>query len=327
MPETLLSPSNVLLFGRIVEDLRVVRPQLAGHDVHAASTDNVDPANPPAQIDGVNLNDADVRRVLLKDQSNAVENGIYRVDVQNNALVLEPRAVNAELGDRANVTAGDVNGGRSFVATFVETRQDKNNTTHIEVAEAGHDPFVVPRPMSNEQLASQLNTDTTDDENRPHIARIYAFSYETAFVEIPTPTYFLVHGPGVDVTEIVGQGLRKYAANRAARAPGGPSLSGLPAMDFQFAEDMKGWSYDKADYTIRFDVQAGMLEQVLLDIEVGEEMMAMGGASVRGASVRGASVRGASVRGASVRGASVRGASVRGASVRGASVRGVDGDI
>ena len=97
---------------------------------------------------------------------------------------------------------------------------------------------------------------------------------------------------------------------RQSRAPDEPSRSGLGAQDFSFADDLKVWSYDKSDFTVRLDVDSGTFEQVLLDIIFGSDVAGMPGVS--GASVRGASVRGASVRGASVRGASVRGASVRG---------------
>lgn len=162
------------------------------------------------------------------------------------------------------------------------------------------------RKGKNRQLAKQFNADS-------HFARIYAFSYEGAYYELPWPALFLVHGEGESVTD------GNLPSGHAARAPTKPAQTGLSAADFQFSDDIQYWSYDKADYTIRMDVETGMFEQVLLDMMFGDDWL---GNSVAGASVRGASVRGASVRGASVRGASVRGASVRGASVRGASVRG-----
>ncbi len=165
------------------------------------------------------------------------------------------------------------------------------------------------RKGKNRQLAEQFNKDSK-------FARIYAFSYEGAYFELPWPALFLVHGDGESVTD------GNLPGGHAARAPTRPSQTGLPAADFQFSDDVNYWSYDKADYTIRMDVETGMFEQVLLDFMFDGDGF---GGGVAGASVRGASVRGASVRGASVRGASVRGASVRGASVRGASVRGGGG--
>lgn len=162
----------------------------------------------------------------------------------------------------------------------------------------------------NNQLGEQFFN------SRSRFARIYAFSYEGAFFELPWPALFLVHGKGKQVSPGNAPG------NLAARAPNDPSVTGVSAADFQFSNDVRYWSYDKADYTVRMDVETGMFEQVLLDMVFSDDLP---GGGVAGASVRGASVRGASVRGASVRGASVRGASVRGASVRGASVRGGGG--
>ena len=60
-------------------------------------------------------------------------------------------------------------------------------------------------------------------------------------------------------------------------------------------EDLVAWSYDKADYTIRLDVQTGSFEQLLL------------GGGPDGPQTRGMSVQGMSVRGMSFRGMSLRG--------------------
>ncbi len=111
---------------------------------------------------------------------------------------------------------------------------------------------------------------------------------------MPWPALFLVHDDG--------------------KKPSKDSIVSLSVADIELADDVRYWSYDQADYTIRMDVETGMFEEVLLAATFDDDGVGggMAGASVRGASVRGASVRGASVRGASVRGASVRGASVRG---------------
>ena len=132
-------------------------------------------------------------------------------------------------------------------------------------------------------------------------ARIYAFSYAGGFFELPYPTLFLVHGDGEEVSPGNAPG------DLAARAPNSPTVTGFSAADFQFANDVRYWSYDKADYTIRMDVETGRFEQVLLDMMFDGGAGAMAGANVRGANVRGANVRGANVRGANVRGANVRG--------------------
>jgi hypothetical protein len=119
---------------------------------------------------------------------------------------------------------------------------------------------------------------------------------------------FLVHGDGTKASE-TKPGL---GAAKPARAPREPSLSGVAAADFDLADDIMVWSYDKADYTIRMDVDTGMFEQVLLDAFFNG-----GGGSVSGAMVSGAMVSGAMVGGPSPRGAMVRGAMVSGAMLRG----------
>jgi len=123
-------------------------------------------------------------------------------------------------------------------------------------------------------------------------ARIYGFSYEGVYYDLPRPALFLVHGTGVPVTEAfpgVGTPAR-------ARAPGEPSLTGVAAADFQFVDDLLVWSYDKFDYTIRLDVETGMFEDVLLPL-IGGGGPVVGGARVSGARVSGARVSGARLSG------------------------------
>ena len=137
----------------------------------------------------------------------------------------------------------------------------------------------------------------------PQLARIYGFSFEGMYYDLPSPVVFLVHGRGVEATEY-RTGVR--ARPNRARAPGDPSLVGLGAADFDFADDVGVWSYDKADYTIRMDVQTGMFEQLLLDMFFG------GDGGVSGAKVSGAKVSGAKVSGAKVSGAKLSGSRLSG---------------
>jgi uncharacterized protein YjbI with pentapeptide repeats len=92
----------------------------------------------------------------------------------------------------------------------------------------------------------------------------------------------------------------------------------VTAADFQLADDLRVWSYDKADYTIRMDVETGMFEQVLLDMFFG------GDGGVSGARVSGARVSGARVSGARVSGARVSGARISGARLSGGRGDAVD---
>src|SRR5439155_26928744 len=152
-----------------------------------------------------------------------------------------------------------------------------------------HGPFREPRRGTRGDVEAQLTKTATGDSLPPCFARIYGFAYEGTYYELPWPALFLVHGDGYPASETR---IGKKNATRRARALGDPSLTGLAAADFQFADDLMVWSYDKADYTIRMDVQTGMFEDVLLPMIDG------GGPGVSGARVSGARVSGARVSGA-----------------------------
>ena len=135
-------------------------------------------------------------------------------------------------------------------------------------------------------------------------ARIYGFSFEGYYYDLPKPTIFLVHGTGRLVSEDTGFFAR-------ARAPSSASLTGIAAADFDFSDGLRVWTYDKADYTIRMDVETGMFEQVLLDAMLG------GGLDASGMNARGMNARGMNARGMNARGMNARGMNARGMNARG----------
>jgi hypothetical protein len=168
-----------------------------------------------------------------------------------------------------------------------------------------HSPFVVDRAGGDRDLENRLTTDN------PTIARIYSFSYEGTYYDLPKPALFLVHGPGKLVTKAPAPRRRDDNGNEVvlpvpppepARAPGEPSLTGVAAADFQFVDGIMAWSYDKADHTIRMDVEAGEFEDVLLNMFFDGGGPAVSGARVSGARVSGARVSGARVSGARLSG-------------------------
>ena len=126
-------------------------------------------------------------------------------------------------------------------------------------------PPVPPRLGRNNFLEDQLR-----DPNA-QLARIYGFSYEGHYYDLTTPTIFLVHGPGVDP-----QAWRPLPPrDRVSRAPADADLTGVAGMTGTFSEDMRVWSYDKGDFTIRMDIETGPFEQTRLEAEVvAEEMQA-----------------------------------------------------
>ncbi|WP_372571909.1 hypothetical protein [Ruegeria jejuensis] len=163
----------------------------------------------------------------------------------------------------------------------------------------------------NRFLEEQVAPGPEDDGVRyPRFARIYGFSYDGAYYELPSPSLFLVQCKGRSVNEFGGK--PDAPGNLASRAPNEPGLTGIAAADFQFADDICVWDVQQSDYTIRMEVVNGRYEQVLLDMFFGTEMPGVTGAKVSGAKVSGAKVSGAKVSGAKVSGAKVSGAKARG---------------
>ena len=146
----------------------------------------------------------------------------------------------------------------------------------------------------------------TKGKKGPRFAKIYGFAFEGTYYDLPEPVIFLVHDEGDEVAK------PNVPADNASRAPKEPGIGGVAAADYQMADDIRVWRYDKADQTMRMDVMTGQFEQVLLDIYFGFDSPAISGAKVSGAKVSGAKVSGAKVSGAKVSGAKVSGAKVRG---------------
>ena len=269
MPETLLSLSEVLLFGRVVEDIRVPS-QIEGFMANAASTGVINPLKGLGPVDGVPLLAGEI--VLVRMQANETNNGLYIVgaDAANTWA-------QAKLGKGAvvAVTNGDTLGGTSWEQKMPRA-SGKQRFQELTVHKPGR------RGGKNKQLEEQL----LDDDAR--FARIYGFAYEGTYYELPNPTLFLVHGEGESATA----GNAPIGSAHASRAPTDPSVSGVASADFQFADDILCWAYDKADYTIRMDAETGMFEQVLLDLYFGFDSPAISGAKVSGAKVSGAKARG-----------------------------------
>jgi hypothetical protein len=178
-----------------------------------------------------------------------------------------------------------------------------------------HNPFVSDRKSGNNLLGKQVEYQKTTDANRARFARIYGFSFEGTYYDLPRPMLFLVHGPGepaeTHADPRAGAGGNAALARRVARSPDDPSRTGVAAPDFSFADGLMVWSYDKADYTIRMDVETGMFEQVLLEAFFSE------GPPVSGMRVSGMRVSGMRVSGMRVSGMRVSGMRVGGPRGRG----------
>lgn len=158
------------------------------------------------------------------------------------------------------------------------------------------------RRGENRQLERQLRArDAT-------FARIYGFSYENVYYDLSYAVLFLVHGDGELVTQ------EHLPGPQPARAPRAAELTGLAAPGFDFADELRVWSYDKADYTVRMDVDTGMFEQVLLETLVSGAGMEASGMNARGMNAQGMNARGMNARGMNARGMNARGMNARGSS-------------
>ena len=121
----------------------------------------------------------------------------------------------------------------------------------IEVPQDGWKPEALG---DNNFLRKQLATDPQG--HPPRLARIYGFSYEGYYQNLPVPALMVVHGDGAEIKE--GQ-------------HGEPTVdsSGVVAHDWQFSAsdshggDLRYWEYDKGDFSMRLDVQTGTFEQLL----------------------------------------------------------------
>jgi uncharacterized protein YjbI with pentapeptide repeats len=144
-------------------------------------------------------------------------------------------------------------------------------------------------------------------------ARIYAFSFEGSVYSLPRPSMFLVHGPGQDVDFSGGAVAGRSTIDQ----------SGVAAREWEFAApsnkqaagDLKYWEYEKGDFSIRLDTEAGQFEQILLmaALRAGADSAdrTRSGANLSGANLAGANLSGANLSGANLAGANLSGANLR----------------
>lgn len=285
MSESLLSFSEVLLFGRPIHDLNIQKPTKV-KTAYQAETGAIPVIGTDNELQGVKLKPDDLVLVQIDDDSG--DSGIYTVTGDLGSLVLSARAT-IDQGALARVSK---NGkfGRDF---WRQTEKGVSYQSYVNIGKR------IRGSGNNNFLGDQFGDDV-------RLARIYGFAYEGTYFELPEPCLFLVHGEGESATD------NNAPKGQGARAPMEPTLSGVAAADFQFANDIRVWDYDKADYTIRMEVLSGQFEQVLLDLYFGFDSPAISGAKVSGAKVSGAKVSGAKVSGAKVSGAKVSGAKARG---------------
>jgi hypothetical protein len=127
-------------------------------------------------------------------------------------------------------------------------------------------PDAPPKLGDNRFLQKQLTADAADDEKSVRLARIYGFSYEGHYYDLARPAIFLVHGRGSD-PEAFRPGTER-SESRGDRAPADADRTGIAYTASAFSHDMRVWSYDKGDFSLRLDPESGPLEQILLQAEL-----------------------------------------------------------
>lgn len=235
MPETLLSPSSVKLFGRVVPSLSF--------------------SNDTNQIGNNNF---------LQEQL-AVN---VRIPISGTVVAKDPkiRAIN----NMAGLVPGMVISGAGIAAN-----------TYINTVDVGDSSITVqPAPTDPGDPVAIVATIT------PVIARIYAFSFEGAIFNLPKPSMFVVHGWG---------GLVVFNGGRTTL-----DMSGVIAREWEFSSspthDLRYWEYEKGDFSLRLDTEAGPFEQILLAAALrGGNVDVRSGMQVSGMQVSGMQVSGMQV--------------------------------
>ena len=153
----------------------------------------------------------------------------------------------------------------------------------------------------NRFLREQL--DRPDGDPQPALARIYGYSYYGQYTALTRPAIFLIHGngrpasprapavvqvdpktPGTlavdpapgkegDPDDTVIDLLDAKTTGRLGTGPNRVDLSGQAATIAEFAADIRVWEYDRADFSLRLDIDSGPLERILIEREDGGEEM------------------------------------------------------
>ena len=296
MPESLLSFSAILLFGRKLDDIEIVADSFAvpdaTKDAVVFTRRNLPSAAANVRVKGKVLQDD--QNVLVKHRKDDAKTGLKKLTNDGAGNYTWESALNN--GDTVIVRVEYSRKKRGEFWNVEQVSASKSKVSRIKSVGRGKNTFV----------GEQLDEDAC-------FARIYGFTYEGDYFDLPSPTLFLVHGDGELVSQEPNTGRPAQMGiafpSNVSRAPRDPSLGGMGAANFQFADDIRVWDYDKSDYTIRMDVCTGMFEQVLLDATLGDGSFGVSGAKVSGAKVSGAKVSGAKVSGAKVSGAKARGPS------------------
>jgi hypothetical protein len=122
-------------------------------------------------------------------------------------------------------------------------------------------------------LANQL-----DPDRKPHLAQIYGFTYLGTYYPMTAPAVFLVHGAGTPI--ISGVGYPAVSTADGGAMPPDPEKPGYtfaqaninelgaPVSVQGFAAGLVMWPYHDVDFSVRIDIATGMLQDILLAVEL-----------------------------------------------------------
>lgn len=273
MAETLLTPSSIKLFGRVIHGIKLhpsslglapylggdnfLRRQLSGGNITTSGNVTAASANIPVNLP---------------------------LDV-GSSLASTSNAINY-----LNVSDGDSGG------TIISLE----SKCYVSVAGG-----IVSLVLNNAAWALKTAKNTPlilQAGFPPTLARIYAFSFEGAYYPLPRPAIYLVHGLG----QPVGNWAHPSLLDESGVVAREWDFSGREKPDVLVLNDLVYWEYEKGDFSLRLDLDAGPFEQILLQTALRSGADRTSGAGVSGAGVSGAGVSGAGVSGAGVSGAGVR---------------------
>jgi hypothetical protein len=275
MTENLLTPSVIKLFGRLVNDLSF----------------NYDPNTVVQGYDNLLQRQLANGPLPITGTTTALPAPPPPPAPQNSNIVSGVSPMSG-LYSGMNVTATATSGGVQVFA----------RGTAITTIGPGNSFVVSPPPLLAVVDIAIFASWT------PNLARIYGFTYEGAYYALPRPAIFLVHGSGQQVgnwgypstVEQSGVAAREWDFS----GPTNYNCNGLgfPPFPPQTPNELWYWEYEKGDFSIRFDTEAGPFEQILLmaTLRAGADRADRSGMSLSGMSVSGMSVSGMSLSGMSL---------------------------
>src|SRR5205823_3491775 len=240
MAENLLTPTGIKLFGRVMEDLTYnstsYNEQLGNNEFLKRQLD-FKFQKATATFTG-SPTTGDIITVFFPDTAGlgAVS---YTVQSTDNTLAKLAASVATSLN---NADAYVQASASATIITMSYPRDGLPTYTSLK-----------PDGTAGSEIITFASVSTFPAAN---FARIYGFSFEGQFYDLPKPAIFLVHGPGETVD-----------ANSTRRT--NLDDSGVVAREWEFSsargQDIRRWDYDKGDFSIRLDIETGPFEAILLE--------------------------------------------------------------